>query len=417
MNRTVKKLMKKFKKKNKIKFKLKKPLTSFNSFLGKNKFSMLEVILLLFVTLFVGVMIGYFSTFKLRSEVKNTNDSTFSKVYNSILNNYYKEVSEEELERAAINGIVNYLNDENTYELSGDYYNDLKEQLNGYFCGIGVQVIYENGKLEIVKVIEDSPAERVGLKTNDSIIEVDGIMVDDSNYINLIKGECNKSVNVKVLRKDKEKSFDIVREPISIGNISSQYFDIGDKFIGYIDVDVFSLDSYEMFLNHLNRLENKDIKSLIIDLRSNPGGKVSSTKKIMSLFFEKNTTLYTYNSRNKKTIIKDSTRDHRDYPIVILMDECTASSSEIFISAFKENYGDVTLVGKTTFGKNTIQSNLSLDDDSGIKYTVSEWLTSKGASVKDNGINPDVDVEAGGINYNDDTQLQEAINILKNKSS
>ena len=417
MNRTVKKLMKKFKKKNKIKFKLKKPLTSFNSFLGKNKFSMLEVILLLFVTLFVGVMIGYFSTFKLRSEVKNTNDSTFSKVYNSILNNYYKEVSEEELESAAINGIVDYLNDENTYELSGDYYNDLKDQLNGYFCGIGVQVIYENGKLEIVKVIEDSPAERVGLKNNDSIIEVDGIMVDDSNYINLIKGECNKSVNVKVLRKDKEKSFDIVREPISIGNISSQYFDIGDKVIGYIDVDVFSLDSYEMFLNHLNRLENKDIKSLIIDLRSNPGGKVSSTKKIMSLFFEKNTTLYTYNSRNKKTIIKDSTRDHRDYPIVILMDECTASSSEIFISAFKENYGDVTLVGKTTFGKNTIQTNLSLDDDYGIKYTVSEWLTSKGASVKDNGIIPDVDVEAGGINYNDDTQLQEAINILKKKSS
>lgn len=408
MNKTVKKLIRKIKKKNKLKFNV-----SFNSFFNNNRFSMLEVVLLLFVTLFIGVMIGYFATHSLKNTEEASTDLYITKVYEKLLNDYYLNVSQEELEKSAINGMLNYLDDNNTVEVVDEYYTELKEQVNGYFCGIGVSVVYENDKLEVIKVIEGSPANKAGLEVNDVLLEVDGIEIDENNYQDLIRGKCDSKFTLKYRRDKKEKKVVVNREPISLGNVTSKMFDIDDKHIGYIDVDAFSLDSYELFINNLNRLENKDISSLIIDLRGNPGGTVSSTRKIMNLFFEKNVTLYSFKSRNKKTFIKDGTPEKRDYPIVLLIDETTASSAEIFASCFKENYENVTLVGKASFGKNTIQSYLSLDDDYGIKYTISEWFTSKGNSVLENGVIPDVEIAAGGVTYYEDTQLQEAISILK----
>ncbi len=381
--------------------------------LNKVRFSLTEVVLLLFVTLVFGVMIGYFSTSNLKKTSEIYPESILMKVYNSLVNNYYDDISTESLEKAAIKGMMDYLDDDNTHELSDSLYNDMKDQINGYFCGIGVSVIYENNNLEIIKVIEDSAADKIGLKVNDIITKVDNINVDSDNYIDLIKGKCNQEVKLTIIRKDKELTFNIIREPVYLEHISSQYFDVNDKYIGYIDINAFSHDSYDNFLKHLNRLEDKKISSLIIDLRDNLGGVVLSTRKIMNLFFDKNTTLYSTKSRNKTTIIKDSTSEMRSYPVVILMNESTASSAEILISCFQDNYPNVKLVGKHTFGKNTIQTNLSLMEDYGIKYTVSEWYTSKGISVKDKGIIPDIEVVSGGINYYDDTQLQAAIDLLK----
>ena len=407
MTKKMKKILKKLKKKKTHHFNF-----SFKNLFKNNKFSMLEVVLLLFVTLVFGVMIGYFTTFN-RMATKVAPKSLITEVYDSLLNNYYKEVDIEDLDKAAIKGIIDYLDEENTFELEDSQYNELKEQINGYFCGIGVTVIYENDKLTIIKVLEDSAAENVGLKVNDIITEVDGIKIDSENYIDLIKGKCGTKVSLDVLRGEERLIFNIVREAVTLNSITSQYFDVNDKYVGYIDVDVFSYNSFDLFKNNLNRLEEKDIKSLIIDLRNNPGGVVASTRQILNLFFEKNTTLYTYESRNKKTIMKDGTVEHRDYPIVLLVNEETASAAEIFSYAFKENYKDVKIVGNTTYGKNTIQTNLSLTDDYAIKYTSSQWFSSKGETVKGKGIKPDLEIANGGSNYYDDYQLQAAINLLK----
>ena len=413
MNKKMKKVLKKLRKKKSHRLKISFKNTFKNLFKGNsNKFSMLEVILLLFVTLVFGVMLGYFTTFNYRGSSKVVPQSLISEVYDSILNNYYKDVDTEDLDKAAIKGIIDYLNDENTIELEDSQYAELKEQISGYFCGIGVTVIYEDEKLTVVKVLDDSAAYKAGIKVDDIITKVDGIVIDSENYLDLIKGKCDTKLTLSVVRNNEELNFDITREAVSLNHITSQYFDVNDKYVGYIDVDVFSYDSHIAFKNHLERLEDKNIKSLIIDLRGNPGGSVVSTRQIMNLFFKKNTTLYTYESKNKKTIIKDGTSDYRDYPVVILMNEETASSAEIFISGFKDNYSDVTLIGKNTFGKNSIQTNLALTEDYAIKYTTSEWFTSKGESVKDNGIAPDVEVNCGGSNFYDDHQLQAAIEIL-----
>ena len=408
MKKNIKRILKKFKKKNTHKFSGK-----LKNLFNNNKFSMLEVILLLFVTLVFGVMIGYFTTFNSRESSTIVPQSLITEVYDGILNNYYENIDIEDLDKAAIRGIVDYLDDDNTYELEDTQYAELLEQINGYFCGIGVTVIYEKDKLVIIDVIDGSAADKVGLKVDDVITNVDGIKIDSENYIDLIKGKCGTELDLDIIRGESKLSFDIIRETVSLNPVVSQYFDVNEKYVGYIDVDVFTYNGYELFKKHLDRLEEKNIKSLIIDLRDNPGGVVSSTRKIMNLFFEKNTTLYTFDSRNKKTIIKDATREHRDYPIVILINDETASAAEIFAYSFKENYKDVKLVGNKTFGKNTIQTNLYLTDDYAVKYTSGEWFSPSGKSVKDKGIEPDVEVVAGGSNYYDDYQLQAAISLLK----
>ena len=398
----VKKVKKKFIKKIKL-----------SDLLNRNKFSIVEVVLLLFFTLFIGIVIGYFITFKLTRVVESKDTTLISNVYDSILNNYYKEITLDELEKAAVSGVVEYLDDENTIELYDQTFFELKEQINGYFCGIGVNVVFENNKLVIVNVIEGSISEKVGILVDDIIYDVDGIRVNQDNFLDLIKGSCETNLKLGIKRDEEYLNFDLIRESISINSVTSQYFDVGDKYVGYIDIDVFSLNTYDDFRENLKKLEDKNIKSLIIDLRNNPGGVVSSARKIMNIFFKKNTTLYKSKSRNVTTIIKDNSKESRDYPIIILMNECTASASEIFVSGFKENYKDIILVGKTTYGKNTIQNNLSLTDNYGIKYTSSEWYTSNNKSVKDIGIIPDIVVDNGGFSFYDDTQLQEAINILK----
>lgn len=411
MSKRMKKIIKKLKKKKTHHFDF-----SFKNFymnlFKNNKFSMLEVILLLFVTLVFGVMIGYFTTFN-RMNTKVAPNSLISEVYDSLLNNYYKEIDTENLDKAAIKGIIDYLDEENTFELEDSQYNELKEQINGYFCGIGVTVVYENDKLTVIKVLDDSAAFNVGLQVNDVITHVDGIKIDNENYIDLIKGKCGNKVSLDVLRGEDKLIFNIVREAVALNHITSQYFDVNDKYVGYIDVDAFSYNAFDTFKKHLIRLEDKNIESLIIDLRSNPGGVVASTRQVLNLFFKKNTTLYTFESRNKKTIMKDGTNEHREYPIVLLVNDETASAAEIFTYAFKENYSNVKIVGQTTYGKNTIQTNLSLTDDYAIKYTSSQWFSSKGETVKNKGIVPDVEVADGGSNFYEDTQLQAAINLLK----
>lgn len=406
MKKGVKKIRKRFNKKF-----FRKLRTSI--FLNKNRFSMIEVVLLLFITLIFGVFIGYFITFNFKKEISNTNTSNVMKVYDNILNNYYKEVSSEDLDKAAISGIIKYLDDENTMVLSDNVYKDFNEQINGYFCGIGISVIYENNYLKIINVVEDSISDKSGIKVDDIIYEVDGIKVDTEDYVNSIKGVCGTDVQLNIIRGKEYLTFNLKREAISLNSIVSQYFDVNNKYVGYIDIDVFANDSYDLFVSNLKRLEDKNIQSLIIDLRYNPGGVLSSTSKILNIFFDKNTTLYGYKNRNVKTFIKDSTKENRNYPVVILMNDETASSAEIFISAFKENYKNITLIGKTTYGKNTIQTALALTDNYGIKYTVSEWFSSKEKDVKGEGILPDVEVENGSSNFYDDMQLQEAINLLK----
>ena len=339
--------------------------------------------------------------------------SLISDVYDSLLNNYYKEIDMEDLDKAAIKGIVDYLDDEYTFELEDSQYNELKEQINGYFCGIGVTVTYENEKLTIIKVLENSAAQNVGLKVDDVITHVDGIKIDTENYIGLIKGKCGTKVSLDVVRGEEKLIFNIVREAVTLDYINSQYFDVNGKYVGYIDVDAFSYNSYDLFKKNLNRLEEKDIKSLIIDLRNNHGGVVAATRQILNLFFEKNETLYIFESRNKKTIMKDGTSEYREYPVVILVNDETASAAEIFTYAFKENYKDIKIIGNTTYGKNTIQTNLALTEDYAIKYTTSQWFSPSGESVKDKGIIPDMEIAAGGSNFYDDYQLQAAIDLLK----
>ena len=280
--------------------------------------------------------------------------------------------------------------------------------------------MYDGEYNKIIAVDDKGPSNKI-LKVDDLIVKVSGkdvrgIYGDDLKK--LIRGKVGTAVKIKVLRNNKYLTFSIKRTNIEIETVKSNYFDVESKRIGYLDVDVISSNTYKQFNKNLKRLENKNIDSLIIDLRDNPGGHLSQTKEILSMFFNKKTVLYQLKDKDTKKKIYSSSNETRSYPIVILVNDGSASASEIITSCFMENYNNIKVVGTTTYGKGTVQQSHQLSTGTSIKYTVQEWLTSNGKSINEKGIKPDEELLMNSEyysnpTYNTDNQLQKAIEILK----
>lgn len=416
--------MRKSKKKSDKKLKMENFFNILNFDLDNDsKFSIFEVVIIIFISIVFGMIVGYVLTYTrspLGSVKSNSKLSEIISTYNSIKDNYYKEIDEDTLVNAAVSGMIGSLDDKYSNYMDSSTTDSFNESVEGSFVGIGITIMYDGEYNKIIAVDDKGPSNEI-LKVDDLIVEVSGedvrgIYGDDLRK--LIRGKVGTTVKIKVLRNNKYLTFSIKRTNIEIETVKSNYFDVENKRIGYLDVDVISSNTYKQFNKNLKRLENKNIDSLIIDLRDNPGGHLSQTKEILSMFFNKKTVLYQLKDKDTKKKIYSSSNETRSYPIVILVNDGSASASEIITSCFMENYNNIKVVGTTTYGKGTVQQSHQLSTGTSIKYTVQEWLTSNGKSINEKGIKPDEELLMNSEyyfnpTYNTDNQLQKAIEILK----
>ena len=384
-------------------------------------FTILEVILIIIIAILFGVIVGYFINYSRNDTTKDSNLNEVVSTYNNIVNNYYGELNKEDLADAAIKGMVESLEDPYSNYMEGKTADSFNESIDGSFVGIGVLIQDGEEYTTVIEVYDDSPAKKAGIQVGDMIVKINGDDVKGLNGTELakmIKGKKGTKVNITIKRDDKEISMNLKRDKVDLISVTDKIIEYEGKNIGYIRIENFAANTYSQFYKSLRALENKKIDSLIIDVRSNPGGHLQQTKQILSLFFNSKTVLYQIKSKGKIEKAYSYSNESRKYPVAVLIDSASASASEILASCFKENYKKVFIVGNTTYGKGTVQKTQTLKDGTTIKYTTETWLTSKGRSINEVGVTPTVEVSLteefvkNPCDDNDD-QLKEALNKLK----
>lgn len=383
---------------------------------GKFRLDVLDVLIIVVITaiiscVFTGVILNhqYKNANNVVSSDKNVKE--FVSLYNEILENFYEEVDADEMMKAAINGMVSFLEDNYSIYLNQEESSSIAEMLDSSYEGIGI-VIQAN---KIVSIYKDSPAAKAGLKVNDEIVKINDNEVTLENYINIGDFMYKDKDNVVVVKRDgEEKSFTVQMSKVKIPTTSATRIQSNGKNLGYIKLTSFSYSSFEDFQESLMGIEKEGIDSLIIDLRSNSGGYLKAAYDIVSLFTEKDKVIYSLEQKNKVTAYKDETKEKKDYKVIVLVNNGTASASEVMAAALHDSYG-ATLVGKTTYGKGKVQTLKQYDDDSMVKYTSAKWLRPNGDCIDGIGIVPDYEVD---IEFDDqqiyDKQLDKAIEILSN---
>lgn len=338
--------------------------------------------------------------------------------YDVLKEKYYKKIDTSKLVDGAINGMMSALGDEHSIYFDKESKEDFDTELSGTYYGIGAQIVTnEDGTVSITKIFDDSPAEKAGLKVDDIFVSIDGKStegMDSSEVASTLRSEASKKATIVVKREGVEKTFEVTKENITLFSVSSEML---DNNIGYINVSIFGEKTYNQFKNALTELENKNMNSLIIDLRGNSGGYLTTVSSMLNLFVERGKVIYKMETNSGIKEYKSKGDTGRNYKIVVLIDESSASASEIMSATLKEQYG-ATLVGKKTYGKGTVQVTEDLSDGTMIKYTVEKWLTPSGNNIDKVGISPDYEVGLSEEYYknptkNNDNQLQKALELLK----
>ena len=340
-------------------------------------------------------------------------------VYDTIQANYYGDLDKEELINNAISSMVDSIGDDYTTYTDDASANAFLESLGGTYEGIGCMVsMNENSEIVVVSLFDDSPASKAGLQKDDIILKIDDQDFGEKtseDMASYVKESTNEKIKLTIRRGEEEKEITIKREKVEVPSVTSKIIEKDEKKIGYIDISIFSAVTYDQFKKQLKELESKKINGLVIDVRNDTGGYLSAVTDITNLFLEKGQVIYQLEDNNKTEKIKDTTKDHREYPIAILINGSSASASEILASAIKESYGGI-VVGTNSFGKGTVQKTKTLSDGSMIKYTTQKWLTPKGNWINEKGVEPTVIVEFNPESETDnqlDKAVEEIIKQLK----
>mgnify|MGYP002857531680 CR=1 FL=1 len=388
---------------------------------GRFNLDILDILIIIVITAIVSCLISglilnkqYKKSGMLLDESvsMDSNLKEFISTYEEIINNYYEEVDKEGMIDAATKGMLSFLEDNYSIFLTDSDAESLSETLDGTYEGLGIVEVSNI----VYSVYKDSPAEKAGIKVNDEIIKVNGEEINNKNFNKIseyLKKDEENEVVVK--RNGKELTFNISFDTIVIPSASSTIIKSKDasRNIGYIRLNTFSRLSFEEFEEELLKLEkDSDISSLIIDLRSNSGGYVTSASNIASLFLAKEKVIYSLESQDDLKIIKDETKESRSYDVVVLVNSQTASAAEILTAALKDSYG-AKIVGEQTYGKGKVQNVKSFDNKI-VKYTAAKWLRPNGECVDGVGIQPDYNVSIeykNGTIY--DKQYDKALELLR----
>ncbi len=312
--------------------------------------------------------------------------------------------------------------DKYTGYLNTDDFESMQDNLDGGYRGIGIQVGVKAGKVCIDSVMQGSPAEVAGISDGDFIISVNGVSYtgdDLSKVISVIKSVSQgESVELGI-----ERSGMLMKRKVTVGDIELEYVKstLLDGGVGFVRVDTFGNDVPEKFKSHINALIEKGATSLIIDVRSNPGGSLDAVVEMVD-FLVPEGTITTVKDRDGNEDVYKSDKSEINLPMCVLINENSASASEIMAAALSD-YGKATLVGKNTYGKGVVQGVFSLGDGTGLRVTIARYYTPAGECIDGQGVAPDVEVDLpDGVELkqydateDDDTQLAKAIDILKKK--
>jgi carboxyl-terminal processing protease len=319
-------------------------------------------------------------------------------VYRLIQESYVEKVDREQLVRGAIQGMIGTLKDPYSVYMDKETAERFNENLDSSFEGIGAQVTVEQGKLIIVAPIKNTPAEKAGLKPRDQIIKINGESIEGLDLYeatNKIRGKKGTVVTLDIMRPGASKPFqvEITRAEVPVLTVFPDIKESGGKKIGYLEITSFSEGTARDFRNELVKLEEKGIEGLIIDVRGNPGGMLQSVEEILQLLVTDKKPYVQIEERNgNKNPYYSSLKEKKPYPVTVLMDEGSASASEILAGALKEVEG-YHVVGVRSFGKGTVQQAIPLDDGSNVKLTMFKWLTPDGNWIHGKGIEPTIEVK------------------------
>ena len=331
------------------------------------------------------------------------------------LNKYYiGDIEEDKMVESAIKGYIEGVGDPYTEYLTKSELEEFITDVNGDYVGIGVYLAQDKeGNILVLLPIEGSPAEEIGIKTGDIITKVNDELCEGEELdtiANKIKGKAGTKVKLEIQRDDQKIELEVERRKVEMKYIASEVL---EGNIGYIRILAFGEDSSSKFEKELNSLMEKNIKSLIIDVRNNGGGVVESVLEIADLFTDKDDVLMIEidkDNEKKETISKKQTNINFD--IIVLTNENSASASEILAAALKDN-GKAKILGTKTYGKGVMQEVIEIPSDGGaIKITIEEFLTPNGDKINEVGIEPDIKIELDEEAITD-TQLEKAIEILK----
>lgn len=391
-----------------------------------------KIIMLVLIVIIVTSLITAFLTYQYLTSsngigIGKTNSSlsgleyTLSQFRSELERKYIGEINDEDLIEGAIKGYVAGLGDPYTVYYTKEEMDDIMQETNGNYVGIGIYMTLDTEKnaILVLSPIENSPAEEAGLMPGDIITKVDGVsytgdQLDEAS--NKIKGKEGTKVTLEILRGEETKTFEIERRTVLISHITTKVL---ENNIGYIAISDFEGGCADEFREKYLELEKQGITKLIIDIRDNGGGIVDEALEIAEMITDKGSTLLITTDKNEKEdVTKSTSAPIINMPIVLLTNEYSASASEILAAALKEN-GKATLVGTTTYGKGIIQELHQLSDGSGLKITTNEYFTPNHNAIHEIGIEPDIEVELSDeakaqleLPEEDDTQLQKAIEVL-----
>ncbi|MDH4330649.1 MAG: S41 family peptidase [Candidatus Moranbacteria bacterium] len=331
------------------------------------------------------------------------------------------ELDAQKLLYGSINGMLSATEDPYTMFFDPEQNKQFNEEIDGKFEGIGAEIGMKKGILTVIAPLEGSPAEKSGLRPGDKILKIDGESTAEMNInesVKLMRGERGTEVKLTIFRNngdDSTEEISIIRDTI---NVKSVTVEMKDNKIAYFKITRFGDDTSRDFFKEALKLPS-DTKGILLDLRSNPGGYLYAAVEMASKFLPKDqVVVIEEDGEGKQSKLYTEGGDIlKGIPVVILINEGSASASEILAGALRENADNVTLVGKQSFGKGSVQELIDLPSESAVKITIAKWLTPKGNQINKVGITPDVEVDFTNEDYQNDRdpQLDKALEILRAK--
>ena len=335
----------------------------------------------------------------------------FITAYRFIETKYVNDTDDVKLIDGAIDGMVKSLNDPHSNYLSPKMYKTLMEQTEGSFAGIGVVMGMDNEqKIHIVGIMENSPGQKAGLQEDDEILAVDGVPVTQMAFDEVaahVRGQAGTDVVLTIMRDNANQDITITRDNIKLKTVGHKML---DNNIGYIQIVSFSEDTANEFNEAYNDLKNQGMKALVLDLRNNPGGLLTTCVEIAKKLVPKGEIVSIVDKQgNKETY--SSSLEAPEYPLVVLINKNSASASEILSGAIQDTKAG-TIIGNTSYGKGSVQTILPMFEDDAVKLTIAKYYTPSGRSIDGTGITPDIEINLDE-NATSDTQLDKALEVLK----
>ncbi len=345
----------------------------------------------------------------------------FGEVLENIKEDYVDDVDQSEIMDSAINGVLQSLDPYSAY-MSPELFKEMQTDTKGEFGGLGIEIGMEAGVVKVISPIDDTPAEEAGIKAGDFIVKIGKEQVQGKSLmeaVKLMRGPVGTSINLTVRRKNVKKplEFNITRKIIEVRSVSSEVVS-KDKNIGYVRLKSFNENSDNQFLKSIKKFEkNLKIKGYIIDLRNNPGGLLTQAINITDFFLNDGEIVSTKGRKVSETRKFFARRgdEVKGKPVIILINNGSASASEILAGALKDHKRAIIL-GENSYGKGSVQSIIPLKNGGGMRLTISKYYLPSGKSISEVGVTPDIIVEETGnefkINTDKDNQLNYAIKLF-----